>query len=266
MKRKALLLTAALAAALTLPAQAVSYSDTVGHYAAAAIELWSDRGVLRGYEDGTFRPDGTITRGELAAVLDRIMGYQEAAENTFTDLPDGAWYTEDLLKLAGQGIFRGGEDKRMAPEAPITRQETFAAMARALALRESAEPTGFTDDATISDWARKYVSAMRKAGYIQGDQQGNIRADAPITRAEVVTILSKMVTAFVNTGGVYSQDCKGNLFVSARDVTLKDMTIDGDLVLTDGVGDGNVRLDHVEIKGDVVLRGGGISYVDTSEP
>lgn len=255
----ALTLTAAMLAALALPVQAaeVSYSDTKGHYAADVIGTWSGYGVLKGYEDGAFRPDGTITRAELAAVLDRVMGYQETAENTFADLPTERWYTECLLKLAKQGIFTGDEGKRMNPEAPITRQETFAAMARALALKESEEPTGFKDDSSIASWAKGYVSAMKQAGYIEGDQQGNIRAGDPITRAEVVAILDKMATGFVNTDGTYSEDCKGNLFVNARDVRLKDMTVDGDLIVTDGVGDGDVYLDKVEVKGDIILRGCG---------
>lgn len=233
------------------------YSDTVGHYAAGVIKTWSGYGVLKGYEDGTFRPDGTITRAELAAVLDRVMGYQDAAENTFADLPAERWYTACLLRLAEQGIFGGDEDKKMNPEAPITRQETFAAMARALALEESQEPAGFADDDTISDWAKGYVSAMKQAGYIEGDRKGNIRAGDPITRAEVVTILNKMAAGFVNADGTYTEDCKGNLFVNAKDVTLKDMTVDGDLIVTDGVADGDVYLDKVTVKGDIILRGCG---------
>lgn len=233
------------------------YSDTAGHYAAGVIDTWSGYGVLKGYEDNTFRPDGTITRAELAAVLNRVMGYQDAAENTFADLPAERWYTDGLLRLAQQGIFGGDEDKKMNPEAPITRQETFAAMARALALEESKEAPGFKDDDSIADWAKGYVSAMKKAGYIEGDQQGNIRGGDPITRAEVVTILNKMVSAFVNTDGTYSEDCEGSLFVNAHDVTLKDMTIGGDLVITDGVGDGDVYLDKVTVKGDIILRGCG---------
>ena len=138
------LVRAASAAAVSAPEttpEAVpageGYSDTAGHYAAGVIKTWSGYGVLKGYEDGAFRPDGTITRAELAAVLDRVMGYQDAAENTFADLPAERWYTACLLRLAEQGIFGGDGDKKMNPEAPITRQETFAAMARALELEMS---------------------------------------------------------------------------------------------------------------------------------
>jgi len=65
-----------------VPAEAAerNFSDTSGHYAGEVIGVWSGYEVLRGYPDGTFRPDGVITRGELAVVLDRVMGYRAAAE------------------------------------------------------------------------------------------------------------------------------------------------------------------------------------------
>lgn len=252
-------MTLSMVCALALPAHAAEkvYPDITGHYAADAIGVWSDYGVLEGYLDGSFRPEGKITRAEMATVLDRVMGYRNVAENTFTDLPDGQWYTGYLLRSAAEGIFKGNPDGTMKPNEPITRQEAFAALSRVLDMEESDKPTGFKDDAAIADWARGYVSAMKQAGYIEGDRQGNIRAGAPITRAEVVTILNRMARAFVNEDGTYSQDCRGNMIVNARDVTLKDMTIEGDLIVADGVGDGDVYLDKVTVKGNIVLRGCG---------
>ena len=139
-----------------VPAEAAerNFSDTSGHYAGEVIGVWSGYEVLRGYPDGTFRPDGVITRGELAVVLDRVMGYRAAAENTFSDLPQGEWCTESILRLAAQGIFEGDEEGRMSPDAPITRQEAFSALARVLGLEERKEAPGFADDGAISGWAR----------------------------------------------------------------------------------------------------------------
>lgn len=255
----ALVLTLSMVCALALPAHAAEkvYPDTTGHYAADAISAWSEYGVLEGYLDGSFRPDGKITRAEMATVLNRVMGYQNKAENTFTDLPQGQWYTDYLLRAAAEGVFKGNPDGTMKPNEPITRQEAFAALSRVLNMAESEKATGFKDDASIADWARGYVSAMKQAGYIQGDQKGNIRAGDPITRAEVVTILNKMARGFVNADGTYSKDCKGNLIINAQDVTLKDMTVEGNLIVADGVGDGDVYLDKVTVKGDIVLRGCG---------
>ena len=93
MKKKILaawILTLSMLCTVILPAQAAQaeYTDVKGHYAQKAIETWSDYGVLKGYPDGTFQPNGTVTRAEFAVVLDRIMGYRRIAENTFTDLSE----------------------------------------------------------------------------------------------------------------------------------------------------------------------------------
>ena len=256
-----LALTLALTLSLTVPVRAAEegerYTDTATHYAREAVETWSGYGVLKGYPDGAFRPDGTITRAELAAVLDRVMGYREKGENVYSDLPGGAWYAQSLLHLASQGVLAGDGKGHMRPEAPITRQEACTALARVMGLTESEEAPGFADDAHIAPWARGYVSAMRAAGYIQGDRQRTIRPDGAITRGEVVTILSRMVPGFVNADGTYSADCGGNLVVNAKNVKLKDMTIEGDLIVADGVGEGDVSMEKVTVKGDVILRGCG---------
>jgi len=74
-----------------------NYSDTAGHWAVKAIDRWSDYGVINGYQ-GRFRPNDTITRAEMAVILDKIMKYRVKADNTFSDL-DENWYTDAILKV-----------------------------------------------------------------------------------------------------------------------------------------------------------------------
>lgn len=261
MKRTlSLMLALTLGVSLALPAGAAeppAYSDIGTHYARSAVETWSDYAVLEGYPDGSFRPDGAVTRAELAVVLDRVMGYGNTAENTFTDVPRQSWYTQSVLHLVAEGILQGRFEELMMPQDRITRQEAFAALARVFSLEESTAAPGFTDDGEIAGWAMGYLSAMKQAGYIHGDEAGKIRPDDPITRAEVVTVLDNMAAAFLHEDGTYSEDCDGNLIVNAQDVHLEDMTIDGDLIVADGVGDGDVYLEKVTVKGDIILRGCG---------
>ncbi len=241
---------------LSAGAAGAGYPDAEGHCAQNAIEVWSGHGVLRGYPDGSFRPDGGITRGELAVVLDRVMGYQDGVENIYPDLPDGKWCTDSILRLARQGIFTGDERGRMKPDAPITRQEAFTALARVLEIEESGKASGFSDEAAVADWAKGYIGAMKEKGYISGDRSGAVHPGDPITRAEVVATLDRMAE-LVNRNGTYTQDSRGNLIVNARNVTLKDMTVGGDLIVADGVADGDVYLDAVTVKGNIILRGCG---------
>ena len=256
----ALVLVFHMLCTLGAPVRAVEerdFSDVRGHYAQSAIETWSGYGVLQGYPDGTFLPDGTMTRAELAAVLDRLMGYRETAENIYPDVFNGKWYTGSILHMAAQGIYTGDRQGQMNPNAPITRQEVFVALSRALWLEKSEEAPGFVDDGAIANWAGGYVAAMKKAGYISGDKNGYLRPASPITRAEVVTILERMVGGFVREGGVYTESCSGNLVVNAGNVTLKNMTVEGDLIVADGVAEGDVYLEGVTVRGNIILRGCG---------
>ena len=81
------LAAALLCAAALTGAASAAYTDTAGHWAEGAIDRWSgEYGILRGYEDGSFRPDDTITRGAFAGILDRFLRYQaEAAPDTFSN-------------------------------------------------------------------------------------------------------------------------------------------------------------------------------------
>ena len=152
----ALTLVLGILCVLAFPAEAAEagYPDAQGHYAEEAIAAWSGYGVLKGYPDGSFQPNGTITRAELATVLDRVMGYQNKAENTYSDLPDGKWCAESILHLAAAGVLQGNPDGTMTPNAPITRQEAFTALARVLELGESEKAPGFADDGDIASWAK----------------------------------------------------------------------------------------------------------------
>ena len=113
--RKGKTLAAALlcAAALTGAASA-AYTDTAGHWAEGAIDRWSgEYGILRGYEDGSFRPDDTITRGAFAGILDRFLRYQaEAAPDTFSDTA-GDYWVSPILKLNAAGVYLCNKGKAL---------------------------------------------------------------------------------------------------------------------------------------------------------
>lgn len=257
-RRKLLSLLLALAMLVSLvPAvlaqESPHYDDVSGHWAADAIERWSAFGVLKG--DGSlFRPDAPITRGEMAVILDRIMGYVQTQKDPFDDLGD-TWYTAPVLRLCTAGVLRGSEG-HARPQAPITRQEAAVLLGRAFHLEEATFAPTFTDAADIADWARGYVSAMAQADYIQGyndafDPTGNI------TRASVVTILDNLLDGYYSTSEDYSTDVEGNVLVNADGVTLSNMTISGDLIVAPGVGEGTVTLNNVTIIGQARIYGGG---------
>lgn len=95
----ALLALAVTVGSLVLPARA-AFTDTTGHWAETAITKWSEEySIINGYEDGTFRPDNSITRGAFAGILDRFLKFQSTSPaGTFSDL-SGNYWEDAILKL-----------------------------------------------------------------------------------------------------------------------------------------------------------------------
>ena len=105
-------------------------------------------GELNGYNE-MFRPDDTITRGEMAVILDRMMYYTEKQQNTFTDL-DQAFYTDPILKAAKAGILLQS-NALIQPKQTMTKQEAIVMFAKALGISPIEGNTDFEDDAQIAD-------------------------------------------------------------------------------------------------------------------
>ena len=106
-----------------------AFSDVGGHWAENEINKWSEKEIIVGNE-GRFEPDAEITRAETATIINRIMNYQTASENVFLDLTDD-WYKEAVLKAAADNVIIGYEGYAR-PNDPVTREEAFVMLARAL--------------------------------------------------------------------------------------------------------------------------------------
>lgn len=245
----------AVTLALALAAPALAYDDTAGHWGAEAIDRWSQEEVLQGY-GGQFRPDAPITRGELAVILDRLMDYQTLSDTAYPDVEADRWYEEAVLGAAAANILQG-DGTSLRPLDPITRQEAAVLLGRALGVTENAAGLeGFTDSGEAASWAAGYLGGMAQAGILNG-YQGKIMPAATITRAEVAQLLDNAIAARYDEAGSYTADAAGNVIVSAAGVTLSDMTIDGNLIAAEGIGDGDLILDNVTVKGALMVRGGG---------
>lgn len=231
-----------------------TFNDVSGHWAKDAIYKWSGYGVINGY-DGLFRPNEQISRGEMACILDNMMDYQIASENTFTDLKDGQFYTEAILKANAAGIIKG-DGSTVRPLDKITREEASVILGRAFALNENTNGNStFKDAAMIATWAKGFIIAMEEKGYINGTNN-NLRPKTKITRAEIVTLINNIVKAYYTEAGTYKEDVTGTAVIKVPDVILKGVTISENLIIAEGVGEGEVTLDRVTVKGDTVVRGG----------
>ena len=226
---------AALAVGCTVMT-ANAFADTDGHWAESAINKWSgEYGIIQGYDDGTFRPDKTITRGAFAGILDRFLHFQNASPaNTFSDTA-GTYWEDAILKLHASGIYLGNQGAAL-PSSTITRQQAVAMIGRAFRIAPETAAPDYTDTARIAEYAMAYVGEFEARGYLTDSAAGTFRPTDPITRAELINILNNMVDTLVKETTTVTEDVSGSLLISAADgATLKGIQVGGDLILAPGV-------------------------------
>lgn len=221
MKKKllALILAAALCLGLAAPALALEYGEeyrgyttaasqqyrdvTDDHWAKASIETCSQRTWFNGYPDGTFRPEGLITREEAAKVFAVAMGLEIETNPavTYTDT-EGNWasaYIEatkplfpNVANLQGTASFR--------PKQTITREETIYALVIAWGYGSKAKNADlsvlnmFSDTSSISAGVKPYMAVGVSEGLVSGLPDGTIAAQKGLTRAEFATLLARALS------------------------------------------------------------------------
>ena len=239
-----------LAAALALT-PAMAFTDTEGHWAETSIDKWSQQyGVLQGYEDGSFRPDASITRGAFAGILDRFLRFQNiSGSETFSDT-EGTYWEDSILKLNAAGVYLGNAGQALPGES-ITRQQAMSMVARAFHVEASVLDLNYADEAQIAQYARPYIAEMTARGWLNDVKENLFRPTDPLTRAELVNLLNNMIQVLVQETETYSSDVDGNLLINAPGgAALENMTIHGDLILAPGVT-GAVKLTNVTIEGSL---------------
>ncbi|NLL39301.1 MAG: hypothetical protein GX254_06925 [Clostridiales bacterium] len=262
MKRKllAIVLAAIMLASMFPLTVSAAFSDTAGHWASSTIEKWSEAGVLNGYADGSFKPSNSIKRGEFFKVIDSVMAYKTIAENRFTDLNKSDWYYDIVLRLAAAGIVKGdGGSNTVRGEANIKREEAFVILARVFNIAPDAGGLSlFNDAAAVSEWAKAEVGGMAAAGYVKGND-GYLRPKDFITRAEVVTVIDRLIDIFIHQAGTYSG--KGDIAVVNTSGAVLDGAEVKNLYVTQGVGTGEFTLMNSKVADTMYVNGGGANSI-----
>lgn len=142
---------------------------------------------IKGYDNGTFRPERTVTRAEAAVMLFGLLKDPTPGEAApeFSDVPVGQWYAEAVHKLAGLGIINGYSDGTFRPGKTITRAEFIKIAASCDVLAEGDCP--FKD---VSGWAEPYIISAHQKGWISGITATTFAPDDGITRAQAVKIIN----------------------------------------------------------------------------
>lgn len=150
---------------------------------------------LLGYEDGTVHPNGSISRAEVATVLFRLLKddvrmQNLTKDNAYSDVSDTAWYAAAVSTLSKMGVISGYPDGTFRPNAPITRAEFAAMIARFDETAKSAD-TPFTD--ISGHWAENAIGKAYGNGWVEGSSKTVFCPESNLTRAETATLLNRVL-------------------------------------------------------------------------
>ncbi|MBQ6947777.1 MAG: polysaccharide deacetylase family protein [Clostridia bacterium] len=153
------------------------------------------RGIMVGTDKTTFAPDVTMTRAMFVTALYRISPEfgGDFAPTTFTDVPKKAWYAEAVAWAQSKGIVAGMSENSYQPNGQITREQMCAILNRYLTVYgykfDSVREITFTDDASISRWAKADVYALYEIGLISGMGHDTFEPLQQATRAQCAQLL-----------------------------------------------------------------------------
>ena len=180
-----------------LPLKKAAFSDVpADHWAYAAISDLAKSGIIRGFEDGSFRPDAAVTRAEFVKLLAAALGLEGSTDVKFQDVSQDQWYAPYVAAAAAQGLVNGTGGGLFEPEADIAREDVAVILYRAAALKgwkpEASEPAEFLDSGEISGYARGAVEVMASAGVIKGSD-GRFRPRSAASRSETAQMLYRIL-------------------------------------------------------------------------
>ncbi len=243
------------------------FRDMPNDWSTDALQKAVTNKLISGFEEygqKYIKPNANLTRAQMATIVNRAFGAVKSTTLSYVnDIPANEWYAPEMSKAVKMGTFK--QDTYMRPNDPITRQEAFTVLARALRLSDKDNQRSlynFTDGSKVADFARDSICAMIDGRYVAGSN-GYLNPTSNMSRAEFAKVMDNLVKDYSDyTGEVYSASSfTGNLMINVPDVTIKNTIIKGDLIIGDGVGAGNVTLDNVDVTGRTIIRGGGLNTV-----
>ena len=176
----------------------VQFTDTSGHWAAAAIAKAVNLGIINGYSDGKFQPNATITRAEFTAIIGRALKLEGTGEALkFKDQGSvPAWAKGYVEQAVAAGIIGGYEDETFRPSQQVNRADISVMMVRALNLPLEKNVTlSFADANQIPAYAKPYVAVASKQGLVGGRENNLFAPKANATRAEAVALILRTLDA-----------------------------------------------------------------------
>lgn len=269
-----------IVSAIPVIAAAKDYDDL--DWAKSTIESFIQRKIITPDADGNINPNKLLTRAEMAAVINRTLGFTKTAAVNYSDVQSTDAYYKDIQIAKGTGYMQGDAEGTFRPNEPIARQEMSIIVSRILELApDMAAAKRYADyDAMPTDEAKGAIGAMSAVQVLQGVGGNRFDPVSSITRAQAYVMVERAekvykelqsgakkyssVSTAKSLGGEIAKNYH-NLTVTAKDVTLTNLIVHGNLTISASVGDGDVILDNVTVEGTMFVYGGGSNSIKVKD-
>ena len=168
------------------------FTDMTDHWAQIYASSLAKRGIINGYEDGTFKPDRAVTRAELSKIIAGAFNVSAASSASFTDVSPDDWFAPYVNAMAQAGVVNG-YDGRFNPDTEVTRQDAALMLYRAISLTHKLGIgyVFFADETNIASYAAEGVSALAEIGIITGNDKNEFSPLHSLTRGEAAALISR---------------------------------------------------------------------------
>ncbi len=186
------------------PVESKNFKDVDNSWAKESIEFVSNRDILTGISNSEFAPNHEVSRAMIVTVLGRLSNAETNSNaSNFDDVADGLWYSGYVSWAKENGIVNGIDDSHFSPNANITREQLAVVIENYLSKEgflsdQTIEVDEFDDYTDISSWAKNSVSKLNAIGLLNGDTKGNFNPKDNLTRAELSSIIERLVEYSIN--------------------------------------------------------------------
>ncbi|OEH93347.1 S-layer homology domain-containing protein, partial [Bacillus solimangrovi] len=234
--------TAVVASAVAPAVSAAQFSDVQDSaWYTDSIDYLVGKEVLSGYPDGTFKPNGSLTRAEAAKVMALTLGLDTEGEATvdFPDVNSGDWFAPYVTALVNEGVISGFPDGTFKPQETLTRAQMAKMMAVAYGIGEDSSVDLDFVDLGDSQWAKGYIGALVGAGIVEGLDATHYGPSQNVTRAQAAAFVYKtevesdVLAPKLEVSELRFKDSK-TVVVTLPEVSEEEVTADNFRIYVDG--------------------------------
>ncbi|WP_053984347.1 S-layer homology domain-containing protein [Niameybacter massiliensis] len=184
--------------------ETIHFNDVDEHWASDSIKRMAQKGLITGYIDGSFKPNGTTTRSEFATLIAKAFELKATTPtHPFQDVKSNVWYTDGILALYERGIITGLTQDTFGGDTSITNEQMATILYRTLESLDIELPfvrsyIPFKDSEIISPYALDAVKVMYESGLVNGLSDHSFAPKTLATRAQVATILDRILLLINN--------------------------------------------------------------------